>query len=155
MQKYLYLSLKPSLFWDVTRRRLVVRCRLFRTSYRPHLQESSIGPTGFPETLSTNYTTTTHNIADERRPLNAAAAAWNLPYTRTSLQLAPVTGLRKNQKQWVPSYFPSSARNSKYWKFVETQTKMATPFQSETADSNSPKHYEIWGSHSDYAKDVF
>jgi hypothetical protein len=68
--------MRSALFWDVTRRRVVIVYRRFGTTYRPHLQGSrgrgdswhlKMGTTRCPETMVNNYNTTPRDIAQERR----------------------------------------------------------------------------------------
>ena len=73
--------MRSSLFWDVTRRRLVIY-RCLGTACNSHLQGSSslrrifrpilrlkLGTVGCPETSVNNYQSTPHNIPQERRSL--------------------------------------------------------------------------------------
>jgi len=68
------MSLRSSLFWDVTQRTLVSICRGFGTTSLSRLQGSSssarplkIGPISCPETSVNNYQSTLRNISEERR----------------------------------------------------------------------------------------
>jgi hypothetical protein len=77
------LSVRSSLFWDCTQRRLLISYRRFGLSYRSHLQRSSslrrisyspwtasalkMGPIGCSETSVNNYQSTLCNIPEERR----------------------------------------------------------------------------------------
>jgi hypothetical protein len=57
------LLLRSSLFWDVTRRRLVAGCRNFGTTCGP----LKIG-IGFSETPATSYQRGSYNVQEQRRP---------------------------------------------------------------------------------------
>jgi hypothetical protein len=93
-----------ALFWDITRRGVVIVYRRFGTTCRSHLQGSIIrlkesdswtvkmGPTRCPETSVNNYHTTPRNTPEERRPntLFFSKAVWPT----------------KHSIQWVPAFFP-------------------------------------------------
>ena len=68
--------MKSAVFWDITRRRVVVFCRRFGTTYRSHLHGSRIrvgfltlrmGTICCPETSANNYNTTQRKIPEVRR----------------------------------------------------------------------------------------
>jgi len=63
--------MRSVLFWYITQRRVVILCRRFGTTYRPHLRGSRsarrMEPTGCPETSVANYHSTLRNISEERR----------------------------------------------------------------------------------------
>ena len=66
LSKRLWLySNRYSLFSDLTRCRLIISYRRFRTTCLPHIQV--LGPLGCPDTSVTNYETMLSNIPEERR----------------------------------------------------------------------------------------
>ena len=69
---HLFYSLRSALFWDITKRRVVILYRRFGTTYRSHLQGSRstiflLGPISCSETSVQNYYSTLCNIAGQRR----------------------------------------------------------------------------------------
>jgi hypothetical protein len=72
------ILMRSALFWDVTRRRVVIVYRRLGTTYRSHHHGSRVRvgkdswpvnmePIYCPETSVNNYHTTPHNIPEERR----------------------------------------------------------------------------------------
>jgi len=66
------VQLRLSLFWDVTRCRIVVGCRRFETVYRSQRLELSsslkIGQIGFKEKSLNHHLIALGNVPEERRP---------------------------------------------------------------------------------------
>jgi hypothetical protein len=55
-----------ALFWDITRRRVVIVYRRFGTMHLSHLDPCRLEPIRCPETSVNNYLTTPRNISEER-----------------------------------------------------------------------------------------
>jgi hypothetical protein len=63
------MFMRSALFWDITRRFVVIVYRRFGTTYWSHLHGSRVkmGPIRYPETSVNNYHTIPRNIPEERR----------------------------------------------------------------------------------------
>jgi hypothetical protein len=75
--------LRSALFWDITRRCVVIVYRRFGTTYRSHLHGSRVpwpvkmGPIRRPETSVNTYHTTPRNIPEECSSLSSFRNVWS------------------------------------------------------------------------------
>jgi hypothetical protein len=109
--------MRSLLFWDVTQHRLVVSYRRFGTTYRSHLQGSSLtleyGTDSCPETSVINKKSMLYNVPKEQRSANSTYHQWaaevhtsqrSITYSNPSL-LAGKFHMRGITCQWSPKWY--------------------------------------------------